>query len=186
MNDHHFVSSNSLLRHTLIHFSAHTRSHWRAKSRACFRYSRTGVRGGSVCCSRSLNAALHWSVQPYRTNTRTSATPLTVTHWTFQVPSLCLHKHAHARTRTSRTRTVIMSNGIDIVTQTCTQKLVRWAVQTGKERKQGWWPKHEPCQSSAACHWSSLTINSKEEETEAHKIPVTGPKTQLEKKHMVL
>lgn len=41
-----------------------------------------------VCVSECL--VLHWSVPCYRTNMSTSATPLTVTWRTFQVPSLRL------------------------------------------------------------------------------------------------
>lgn len=43
-----------------------------------------------VCVCGCLCVVLHWSVPPYRTNTTTSATPLTVTQRTFQVPSLRL------------------------------------------------------------------------------------------------
>lgn len=61
------------------------------------------VGGGRVATRVCLCVARHWSVPPYRTNTRTSATPLTVTQLTFQVPSLRLqntlsHTHPHTHT----------------------------------------------------------------------------------------
>lgn len=55
--------------------------------------------GGLVWRSGCLCVVLHWSVPPYRTNTSTSATPLTVTQLTFRVPSLRLLNtlsHTHA------------------------------------------------------------------------------------------
>lgn len=102
----------------------------------------TGGKRGSVCvvffvCVR---AALHWSVQPYRTNTRTSATPLTVTQRTFQVPSLCLQSTLyichHERERW------LWHWDTDVITRWKTCQLACAAsVRRG-------WPTYEPFQKS--------------------------------------